>query len=199
MTRRVKIVATTVVCVAAFGIAGLATYSFTQKDQNEIQVGAPFKLTRHDGETVSSKNYRDSYMLIYFGFTHCPATCPMALITMTEVLNNLEQMYPQQAEKILPIFISVDPYRDTPEILKSYIAYFHPRFQGFTSAEDQLTELVSAYGGHFSYDRSEDTDNYNVNHSSYIYFMGFDGKYLAHFGPEETADSILEAIEKLIS
>lgn len=199
MTRRIKIVATTVLCVAAFGIAGLATYSFTQKDQNEIQVGAPFKLTRHDGETVSSKNYRDSYMLIYFGFTHCPATCPMALITMTEVLNNLEQMYPQQAENILPIFISVDPYRDTPEILKSYIAYFHPRFQGFTSAEDQLTELVSAYGGHFSYDRSEDTDNYNVNHSSYIYFMGFDGKYLAHFGPEETADSILEAIEKLIS
>ena len=199
MTRRIKIVATTVLCVAAFGIAGLATYSFTQKDQNEIQVGAPFKLTRHDGETVSSKNYRDSYMLIYFGFTHCPATCPMALITMTEVLNNLEQMYPQQAENILPIFISVDPYRDTPEILKSYIAYFHPRFQGFTSAEDNLTELVSAYGGHFSYDRSEDTDNYNVNHSSYIYFMGFDGKYLAHFGPEETADSILEAIEKLIS
>lgn len=199
MTSRIKIIAATVVCAAAFGVVGFATYSFTQKDQNEIQVGAPFKLTRHDGETVSSKSYRDNHMLIYFGFTNCPATCPMALITMTEVLNNLEKMHPQQAENILPIFISVDPYRDTPEVLKSYISYFHSRFQGFTSSEDNLTDLISAYGGHFSYDHSEDTENYNVNHSSYIYFMGLDGKYLAHFGPEETAESILDAIEKLIS
>ena len=168
-------------------------------ESDQVVIGAPFQLTRHDGASVSDKNYAGKYMFIYFGFTHCPATCPTTLITMTQVLNELEQTDSDKAGNILPLFISIDPSRDTPELIHDYISNFHPKFEGLTGELNALEDMTNAYGSYFEFEEPDNTGNYNVNHSAYIYLMGRDGQYLTHFTPDETKLQILEEIKRLIS
>ena len=193
MSRKIRLFGLFSFMAIAFVIIGYGVNHFVVAEE-EIEIGSPFKLTRHTGETISSENFRGRYMFIYFGFTHCPATCPVTLNDMTVVLRKLAKTNPDFAEKITPIFISLDPQRDTPEIIGKYISHFHERFEGMTGTYDDLIDIVNAYGSYFSYDPADAYGNYNVNHSSYIYLMGPKGKYLTHFTPDESVDQILERL-----
>lgn len=193
MSRKVRFLSLISICAITFMIAGYFVNHFVNaEEETEFQIGGPFELTRHTGEVISSEVFRGRYMFIYFGFTHCPATCPVTLNDMTVVLRKLEKANPGLAEKISPIFISVDPERDTPELIGKYISHFHNRFEGMTGRYDELVEIVNSYGSYFSYDQADSDGNYNVNHSSYIYLMGPEGEYVTHFTPDETVDQILE-------
>ncbi len=193
MSRKIKLFSLFSICAIAFLIVGYNVSRFvTAEDEAKVEIGSPFELTRHTGETISSEFFRGSYMLIYFGFTHCPATCPVTLNDMTVVLRRLETTKPKFAEKITPIFISLDPARDTPEVIGKYISHFHERFEGMTGKHENLVDIVSSYGSYFSYDAADADGNYNVDHSSYIYLMGPEGKYVTHFTPDESVDQILE-------
>ena len=200
MSTKIKNSILILTCAICFTIIGYTVNRLVvAEDESVVEIGTPFELTRHTGESVSSESFRGSYMLIYFGFVHCPATCPITLNNITAVLRKLENTDPDKAEQVTPIFISVDPDRDTPEIIGQYISHFHERFEGMTGSNEELVDIVNAYGSYFSYDPPDEDGNYNVNHSSYIYLMGPKGRYLTHFNSDEDIDQILKGLIEHVS
>jgi len=196
MSRQLKNLLLVLVCLASFGVIGAVSFQLLNSDDPvEIEIGGPFELTHHSGEVVTDESFHGQYLLMYFGFTNCPATCPGTLLQMTSILNRLEEVDATEAARIVPLFISVDPDRDTPEAIGRYIANFHSRFEGLTGTMDQLTALTRSYGSYFSYSPTEG-DDYTVNHSSYLYLIGPNGKYVAHFSPDESDDQIIARISQ---
>ena len=104
-------------------------------------VGGPFTLTDQDGKKVSEKDFLGKYMLVFFGYTYCPDICPTELQVMTAALDSMGP----EAEKIQPVFVSVDPERDTPEVLKSYVENFGPRLVGLTGTPEEIAAVAKAY------------------------------------------------------
>jgi protein SCO1/2 len=140
-------------------------------------VGGPFTLVGTDGKTVTDQDFRGKYMLVFFGFTHCPDICPAELQMVAEALDRLGD----KANEVVPIFISVDPERDTPEVLAAYVKSFGPKFVGLTGSPDQIAAAAKAY--RVSYTKFENKDspgNYSVDHSALLYLMDPQGRYLTH-------------------
>ncbi|MEE9544259.1 MAG: SCO family protein [Rhodospirillales bacterium] len=149
-------------------------------------IGGPFTLVDHNGNTVTDADFHGRYMLIYFGYTFCPAVCPTSTIMMAHALEQLGE----EAEKVVPIFITVDPERDRPEDLKEYVPHFHPRLVGLSGTPEQIAVATEAYKVYVAKILEKGwwgvVDDYFVYHSDVIYFMGPDGKYLDHFGSGST-------------
>jgi protein SCO1/2 len=133
-------------------------------------------------------------MLIYFGYTFCPDACPTALQNMSTALDDLGD----SAKAVQPIFITVDPERDTVAQLKRYAANFHPRLVALTGSAEQTMAAARAYRIYYEKNLHGAELDYLVDHSSFIYLMGRDGRYLAHFGPDVSADKLAAAIKKYL-
>jgi protein SCO1/2 len=157
-----------------------------------VSIGGPFTLTDQNGITRHDSDFRGKLMLVYFGYTYCPDVCPATLNTMTAALDKLGAA----ADQVQPIFITVDPARDTVKQMKLYAANFTPRLLALTGAPDQIAAAARAYRVYFDKQPGEGKDDYSVNHSAFVYLMGRDGKYLAHFGPDDTAEQMAAAIKK---
>ncbi len=141
-------------------------------------VGGPFVMVNHLGETVTEKTYTGKYMLVFFGFTFCPDVCPTELQVMTAALEQLGE----EAQNIVPILVSVDPGRDTPAAMKAYVENFSPALQGLTGSPEQVAAMAKVY--RVFYQRVENAKSpadYTMDHSSIIYLMGPDGKFIKHF------------------
>ncbi|HKP25197.1 MAG TPA: SCO family protein [Dongiaceae bacterium] len=158
----------------------------------EALVGGPFTLTDQDGSTVTDQTYKGKLMLIYFGFTYCPDACPTALGVMSAALDKLDLA----AERVVPILISVDPARDTPQVLKDYVSNFHPRMVGLTGTPEQIAQVAKAYRVWYEKAAGATSGEYLMNHTVLIYLMDGEGKYLANFGPEATPDQVADEIRK---
>ncbi|HEY3918554.1 MAG TPA: SCO family protein [Stellaceae bacterium] len=137
-------------------------------------VGGPFSLVDQDGATRRDSDFRGKVMLVYFGYTYCPDACPTTLQAISQTLDLLGNA----ASKVQPIFISVDPARDTPTQLKSYAANFHPGILYLTGAPDALKQAESEYHVYVAKVPQAGSDDYLIDHSSIIYVMGTDGRYL---------------------
>lgn len=160
------------------------------------QIGGPFVLINQDGKTVSEADFKGKYMLIYFGFTYCPDVCPTSLTTMEDALDILGD----KAENITPIFITVDPERDDPEAMKTYVEYFHPRLVGLTGSIDQVKAVAKAYKVYFS--KSGDgykDDDYSVDHSSITYLMAPDGNFITHFSNGVEAETMGKKLAEILN
>lgn len=158
-------------------------------------VGGPFTLTDHTGRQVTDKDFRGQYMLVYFGFTFCPDVCPSGLQVMAAALDELGA----KAEKITPIFISVDPERDTPEQLAMYVSSFHPRLVGLTGTPEQIQDVAKAYRVYYKKVKDESsTAEYTIDHTSIIYLMDPNGEFVAHFTHATPASVMAEKLEKLL-
>lgn len=161
------------------------------------RIGGDFTLVNQNGESYSSEQLKGQHALVFFGFTHCPDICPMGLSTITNALDSLPET---TATQITPVFISVDPARDTPARMKEYAENFHPSLVALTGDEAAIAQTADAFK--VFYRKAEvpaDAEgNYMVNHSGYIYLMGPDGEYLRHFTsndqPEKLADAIRDAV-----
>ncbi len=138
-------------------------------------VGGPFTLIDQSGATRSDSDFRGKVMLVYFGYTYCPDACPTTLQAISQTLD----MIGNQASKVQPIFISVDPARDTPDQLKSYAANFHPGILYLTGAPDTLKKVESEYHIYVAKVPQAGSDDYLIDHSSIVYVMGTNGRYLA--------------------
>ena len=136
-------------------------------------IGGPFQLTDHSGRTVSEADFAGRFMLIYFGFTHCPDICPTELQVMANAVDALGG----DESRVVPIFITVDPQRDTVAHLKDYVAAFHPKVVGLTGNAEQIAAVAKAYKVYFSKQPGAvaDTKDYQVDHTSFVYLMGPDG------------------------
>lgn len=162
-----------------------------QQLQGEVQIGGPFSLIDQNGQRRTDADFRGRHTLVFFGFTNCPDVCPTTLATISEALNKLGP----KADGVVPIFISIDPQRDTPAALKPYLASFGPRFVGLTGTEAEVAKAARAYGVYYQ-KVPLDAGGYSMNHSSIIYLMGRDGKYLAHYQLEAGPDALAADLAK---
>jgi protein SCO1/2 len=158
-------------------------------------VGGPFTLTDHTGRRVTDKDFRGQHLLVFFGFTYCPDVCPSGLQVMTAAL---EELGPK-AEKITPIFISVDPERDTPEQLALYVSSFHPRLVGLTGTPEEIQQVAKAYRVYYKKVEDEgSTAGYTIDHTSIIYLMSPTGEFITHFTHATPVSAMVEQLEKVL-
>jgi cytochrome oxidase Cu insertion factor (SCO1/SenC/PrrC family) len=160
-------------------------------DSGEATVGGPFTLTDQNGVIRRDEEFRGKFMLVFFGFTYCPDICPTTMIVLKEALEKIGG----KADRVVPIFISVDPERDTPAVLKPYLATFSPRFVGLTGSVADVTAATRAYRVYFQ-KKPQPGGSYSMDHSSIIYLMGTDGKYITHYTLEQGPDAIAEDLAR---
>ena len=153
-----------------------------------------FSLTTHMGDAVSDADFRGSYMLVYFGYTHCPDICPTDLAVISEAIDIMGEA----GTNVQPLFITLDPERDNVERMADYISHFHPRFLALTGSAQEITDAANGFGARSSKSYAAGTDQYIVNHSSYAYFVGADGNMRLMFKPGITNDVMAAAILKNI-
>lgn len=163
-----------------------------------VSIGGPFELVDQHGATRTDEDFRGAYMLMYFGFTYCPDTCPTTLLKITHALEDLAALDPAKAERVVPIFISVDPERDTPKALRSYAEHFHPRLVALTGTNKELERLGRAYGVFFAKVPTEEPGSYLVDHSSFVYLIGPDGKYIEHFERDVGVDDLVDTLRRQV-
>jgi protein SCO1/2 len=155
------------------------------------RIGGAFTLVDQDGRTVTDKTFAGRYRLIYFGYTFCPDVCPTGLQTLGRGLAAFEKAAPARAAKVLPIFITVDPERDTPPIMKAYVAAFHPRLIGLTGTPEQIAAVAKAYAVVYAKRQEPGASGYLVDHSSAAILFGPTGDPIAlvpqDLGPDDVA------------
>ena len=158
-------------------------------------VGGPFLLVGADGKPVTDRDFRGRYMLIFFGFTHCPDICPAELQVIAQALEQLGD----KAKNVVPIFITLDPERDTPEAMGNYVKSFGPNFVGLTGSPEAIAAAAKAY--RVSYAKVEDKESaadYGVDHSALVYLMDPKGRYVTHFSYGLSAEQMAEKLGKLL-
>lgn len=192
--RKVTIVLATVFMAIAVA-AILAVYVWREDGGGIARIGGPFVLVDHTGAERTEADLRGRHALIYFGYSFCPDVCPTALADMLIALDELGP----DAERVQPVFITIDPDRDTPAVLKDYIPNFHPRLIGLSGSAAQVSRAARAYRVYYAkVDDPNAGDNYLMDHSSVIYLMDPDGRYLTHFshgtGPETMAKRLRELV-----
>lgn len=153
--------------------------------------GGPFTLTTHEGKQVTEKDFEGQYRLIYFGFTYCPAICPTELQRISTILNTLGPA----GETIQPLFITVDPERDTIEQMQSYVGLFHPRLVGLTGTIEQIAQIKKGYKVYSQKVESAEMTDYTVDHSSFIYFMGADNSLIKLFKADDKIEDMIAQIK----
>jgi protein SCO1/2 len=159
---------------------------------NEAAIGGDFTLTDQDGNKFSSEEMKGKLSLVYFGFTFCPDICPTSLQKLSYVLTILDKYNID----VLPIFITVDPARDKPEVLKEYLMHFHPKFIGLTGSKENIRKTADLYKVFYAIAESHDklNDKYMIDHSSFVYLMDKNGKYMKHFYMSSTPEEIIDYI-----
>ncbi len=191
------------------------------------QVGGPFDLIDQNGDPRSAAGFRGQYMLVQFGYTTCPDVCSVALDTMSRALDTLAEQNPAKAARVAPIFISVDPARDTVAVLKDYAVNFHPRLVALTGPLEQVERAAAAYRVYFAKaaarpanatghaepaphdhgshdhggqgpDAAAAEAGYLINHSTVMHLMGPDGGYLTHFSDGSTSDTVAQTLVQRI-
>ncbi len=164
------------------------------RSEGKALIGGPFSLVDTNGKRVTDRDFRGKLMLVFFGYTHCPDVCPTELQNIAEVMDKLGA----DANQVAPIFISVDPARDTTESLSAYIKSFSPRITGLTGSVDEIASAAKAYRVYF---RKADggSDSYTVDHSVFVYLMDREGNYITHFMFNSPADTMAGVIKKHIS
>jgi len=155
-------------------------------------VGGPFEVTNQDGKRVSDKDFLGKHTVFYFGYTFCPDVCPAELQVISAALSGIEGA----REKFNLAFVTIDPARDTPEIMKQYVAHFWPGTIGLTGSAEDIQKIASAYRVYYGKPDggTADQDSYLMDHSSIIYLMGPDGKFVRHFPFGTSADDLMKAL-----
>jgi protein SCO1/2 len=159
-------------------------------------IGGPFTLIGKDGKPVTDQAFRGKYMLVFFGFTHCPDICPAELQVIAAALDELGP----KANEVIPIFVTLDPERDTPFVVSEYVMNFGPRFVGLTGSPEQVAEAAKAYRVVYSKFQEEGAKpgDYSIDHSALVYFMGKDGEFITHFAYGTPAAKIAETLRSYL-
>ena len=185
--------------IGALASAGVLLVNAPSADRVESSgtalIGGPFSLVGEDGKTVTDRDFRGRNMLVFFGFTHCPDICPAELQVIAQALDRLGDMGP----KIVPIFITLDPERDTPKAMADYVKSFGPNFVGLTGSPEAIAAAAKAY--RVAYTKVENkgsSDDYSVDHSALVYLMDTQGKYLTHFAYGTSAEDMAKNLSRFL-
>lgn len=160
-------------------------------------VGGPFELVDGDGKPVTEKDFAGKPMLVYFGYTFCPDVCPTELIAMSD---GLDLLSPDEAKQFQPIFVTIDPERDTPEVMKDYVQNFYPTMVGLTGTAEQIRKAAQAYRVYYAKSEAKtEGAPYLMDHSSFIYVMDAKGRYLRHFSMGTTPADIATGLKQVLA
>lgn len=182
--------------VVALLILGTGAFIWLSEGGTATLVGGPFTLVDGDGHQVTDRDFRGKYMLVYFGYTFCPDVCPT---TLNEVAEALDKLGPK-ADQLQPIFITVDPKRDTPPAMKQYAAAFTPRLIGLTGSPEQIAQVAQEYRVYYAEHRTGPGPNdYTMDHSSVLYLMGPDGRFVAPIRADESGAEMAADLSRLMS
>lgn len=158
-------------------------------------IGGPFTLVDQTGKTVTDQDFRGRYMLVFFGFAHCPDICPAELQVMSAALDALGP----KADSVVPIFITLDPERDTQAAMAAYVKNFGPRFVGLTGSSEQIAAAAKAYRVAYSkFQQDKTSSDYSIDHSALVYLMGKNGEYITHFAYGTPASQITETLRRYL-
>ncbi len=177
-------------------ILGTGAFVWLSGGGSASLVGGPFTLEDGSGKQVTDSNFRGKYMLVYFGYTFCPDVCPTTLNEVSDALDKLGV----KADRLQAIFITVDPKRDTPAVVKQYAAAFSPRLIGLTGTPEQIAKVAREYRVYYAEHRTGPGPNdYSMDHSSILYLMGPDGKFIAPVQADENGAQMAADLSKLMS
>jgi len=160
----------------------------------QVAIGGPFSLTDQDGMVRTDKDFKGKYMLVFFGYTYCPDVCPTTLAVMADGLQRIGSL----ADKVRPIFITVDPKRDTPEKIKAYLASFGARFIGLTGSEHAIAEVAKEYRVYYREHPPENGGEYTVDHSGVVYLMDPNGMFVTNYSLDTSPDMLADDLMKRI-
>ncbi len=181
---------------------GFAAWMATNSNQapdasGESHIGGTFALVDTQGKPYDTARLKGGYSLIFFGFTHCPEICPTALSSITQALQVMDK---DKAARIIPVFITVDPVRDTPEVMAEYAAHFHPSLVALTGSQEQIKKVIDGYKVYASkHENTDMPDGYTMDHSGYIYLMDPQGDYVTHFAHTITPQELAEKLSAVIA
>ena len=199
MPSRLKVLYAILVVITA---AAASTYALMMRPASdggigigEALVGGSFNLTDQTGRRVTDKDFHGKFMLVYFGYTYCPDVCPTELQVMMAALDSMGP----KAERITPIFITIDPARDTVETMKSYVENFGPRLVGLTGTAEEIAAAAKAYRVYYAKAGDASSPDYLMDHSSIIYLMGPDGKFIKHFTYTTDAVKLAEGLGEALA
>jgi len=157
-------------------------------------IGGPFRLVDQNGKTVTDGDLKGKWSLVYFGYTHCPDACPTALNDISIALDGLGP----KRDAVRPVFITVDPERDTAEVLKAYVTSFDAPIMALTGTPEEIAQAAKEYRVYYA-KHPEAGGDYSMDHSSVIYVMDPEGRFTASFTHENTPEDIAERLKKLLA
>ena len=190
------------VVIVAFAVGGLAALALfadggRRVTTGDVRIGGPFSLMNHDGKRVTHEDFRGKYMLIMFGYTYCPDICPGELQTIANALDELGPM----ADAIVPVFVTVDPQRDTVTKVGDYVKNFSPRIVGLTGTVEEIKAAAKAYRVYYAKESSPPPspgNEYLISHSTFIYLMSPNGEYVTHFVYGVTSEQMAAKLKKYV-
>ena len=166
-----------------------------QSSSGKALIGGPFTLLKPDGTNVTDQTFAGKPMLVYFGFTNCPDVCPAGLQVISAALDKLGP----KADGITPLFITVDPERDTPQVLGEYVKSFNPRIIGLSGSPQDVAAVTKAYRVYVNkVPNDKEPERYGVDHSSFMYLMNAKGEYVKHFLHTVDVDQLASEIAKAL-
>ena len=201
MRTRLLIVIVAGVLIGA--VAGAAVLALTENGSGlavatsgKALIGGPFTLIDQHGKTVTDQDFRGRFMLVFFGFTHCPDICPAELQVMSQ---SLDALGPAAAD-VVPVFITLDPERDTPAVMADYVKNFGARFVALTGSPEAVAAAAKAYRIAYAKFQEENavSSAYSIDHSALVYLMGKDGEYVTHFAYGTPAEKMTETLRRYL-
>ena len=196
MSPRLIVVVAASFLIGAGAALALFAYNAPQRitsvtSSGKALVGGPFSLVDHTGRRVTEKDFKGRLMLVFFGFTNCPDVCPAELQVMGAALDKLGD----KAKEVVPVFVTVDPERDTAQQMASYISNFRPGFVGLTGTPEEIAAVAKTYRVYYARVKDEgSTAGYTMDHSAIAYLMDRQGDYAAHFAYGTDADAMAARI-----
>ena len=167
-------------------------------NKGTVKIGGSFKLINQNREIVTEKSFPNKYLLVFFGFTNCPDICPLSMDKIIEAMDLLGK----KSKKLQPLFITVDPERDTPDILATYVSSFDTRIICLTGTKEQIRKVSNSYKVYYQKQSADEKDNqtsdYQVNHSAITYLMSDKGQFIIHFSYGTTAKELAAKLDKIL-
>lgn len=196
MKRRHLLLSLSALAACSDSATNAAKPAFSNIDITGADYAKELPLPDVDGKTRTLSEFQGKVVIVFFGFAQCPDVCPTTMAEIAEVRQKLGAA----GAKVQPIFITVDPERDTPQAIKDYLANFHPRFAGLTGSPAQIAKAAKAYHVYYAkIENKTDPQSYLMDHSSIIYLMGPDGRFLKHFAYTTDASALAAGLKTALS